>query len=286
MPTDDANEIDAVLSAFQQGDAFVGDFLSFLHVADLSRPLSPTAAAEASQSSADDKGLASIGTQVPGFVLISQTCDVVKPCTNWNFVQVAALRKVDPDFFKSVKGGFRPSYVFVPGLENECLVGDLDLLMTIEKSVLAGFPKESFIRGLTNDTNIRAFAESVARRFSRFAFPEDFVTAVRPIQERLKDKHGRNSPEGEIYRSLREIRVVATPSWDASQPSVEFLFVKTSDGPVSDEMDEALSTLMTKFLATGKFGSAEYRIVSLAAMSAAIYVASDPLDLDHLSGTA
>ena len=165
------------------------------------------------------------------------------------------------------------------------LVG-LDSLVTVEKGVLAGVPKGSFIRGIRNDAEARAFAESLSRKFARFAFPDDFVFAVRPIQERIRDKHGRNSKEGTAYEELREIRVVAVPSWEAPQPEIEFLFVRNEDGSASSELGEAVEKLMAKFVATGQFENPRYRIVSLAEMSAALYVASAPLDLDYLSNSA
>ena len=96
----------------------------------------------------------------------------------------------------------RPSFASVPALINRRLVANLELLMTVEKSVLAGVSKNSIVRGIRSDTESREFAESLSRRFVRFAFPDDFVTAVRPMQERLKSKHGRKSEEGRTYSKI------------------------------------------------------------------------------------
>jgi hypothetical protein len=287
MPIDGAHisEIDEALAVWQQGDAVVGDALSFVHVADLSKPLSPPAQAEAAGGFPPEEALTSIGTIVPGFVVVSQTCDLIRSCAERPFVQIAALASVDAEFAKQVMNGQRPSFVSVPAIFDQHLVADLDLIMTVEKSVLAGVPKDTVVRGVRSDAEARAFAEALSRRFVRFAFPDDFVAAVRPIQERLKKKHARDSAEGKAYEALREIRIIALPAWDAPQPRIEFLFVPSSDGPVSDEMDSALEGLIAKFVPTGRFREPMYRIFSLAAMSASTYVISDPLDLDYLSRT-
>jgi hypothetical protein len=174
----------------------------------------------------------------------------------------------------------------VPALGESRLVANLDSLVTVEKGVLAGVPKSSFIRGIRNDTEARAFAESLSRKFARFAFPDDFVSAVGPIQERIREKHGRNSKEGKAYEELREIRLVAMPGWEAPSPEIEFLFVRSEDGSASGELGEAVEKLMAKFVATGQFENPRHRIVSLREMSAALYVASVPLDLDYLSNSA
>ena len=128
-----------------------------------------------------------------------------------------------------------------------------------------------------------AIRSILSRRSSRFAFPDDFIAAVRPIQERLRDKHRRASLEGRVYREVREIAVAATPAWESHDPSIVFLFIRNDDVSTSAEFDSVIESLMARFVATGSFKDPEYRIVSLSKMTADIYVASDPLDLDNLT---
>jgi hypothetical protein len=154
--------------------------------------------------------------------------------------------------------------------------------MTVEKSVLAGFSR---FQGVRNDTEAREFAQSLSRRFARFAFPEDFVTAVGPIRKRIIEKHGRKTVEGLAYEQIKEIRVVATPARDAHEPAITFLFIRDHDGLVSAGLDGAVSNLIARFVATGPFKNPDHRIVTLAEMTAALYVGSDLLDLDHLSNS-
>ena len=285
MPMDDTDfaAVDAAVGAWQQGDVFLGSIVSFVHVADLSRPLSESALTEAVAGFDVGNSLTSVGSPVAGLVVISQTCDVVRSCRERPFIQVAALRQVDDNFAKQVHGGFRPRFAFVPVLTDPPLVADLDQLMTVEKSVLIALPPETRVRGVRNDAEVRAFAECLSRRFARFAFPDDFVAAVRQLQERIKNKYDRDTPEGRAYRSLREIRVSAQPSWNAENPQIEFLFVLGHPNELDQGVDREIGDLMDRFIPTGVFQEPRHRIVALQDMSAALYISTDRLDLDHLS---
>ena len=94
-------QIDAALKHWQQGDAIVGHGVPFLHIADLSRPITPAARAEAELGSGED--LTSIAVEVPGFVVVSQTCDVLEPCSNSPYVQLAALQLADEALARDVQ---------------------------------------------------------------------------------------------------------------------------------------------------------------------------------------
>jgi hypothetical protein len=276
------SEVDAALKTWRQGDVIIGEGPGFLYISDLSKPLSPPARKEADSGFDEGENLTSIDALVPGFVVVSQTCDLLKACLEWPYVQLAALQEVPDVFEKQVRKGMRPAFASVPALANRRLVANLDLIMTVEKSVLAGFSR---IQGVRNDTEAREFAQSLSRRFARFAFPEDFVTAVGPIRKRMIEKHGRKTVEGQAYEQIKEIRIVATPAWDAHEPAITFLFIRDDESPVSASLDGAIGSLMAKFVATGPFKDPDHRIVTLAEMTAALYVASDPLDLDYLSNS-
>ena len=285
MPIDAAaiSEVDAECSTWRQGDAFVGEGLTFVHVADLAKPLTGNASLEAEAGFETDQSLASIATKIPGVVVISQTCDLIRSAADRSYAQIAALRTVEKSFLKEVQRGFRPRFAFIPGLEAYSLVADLDAIMTVEKSVLTGIAKEYFVRGLSDDTQVRDFAECISRRFSRFAFPDDFAAAVGPLQAYIRAKHNKQSDDGHMLRAIREIRVAATPAWDATNPRIEFLFVCNPGVYLSEKLDAAAGRLVEKFQATGCFRDPSFRIVTLAELSAAAYIASDRLDLDNLS---
>ena len=143
MPIDAAavSEVDIECSTWQQGDAFVGKGLTFVHVADLAKPLTDNASLEAAAGFEIGQSLAAIGTPIPGLVIISQTCDLIRSAADRSYVQVAALRKVEKSVLKEVQRGFRPRLSFIPGLEANALVADLNAIMTVEKSVLQELPR-------------------------------------------------------------------------------------------------------------------------------------------------
>ena len=68
--------------------------------------------------------------------------------------------------------------------------------MTVEKAIVAGWTR---IPGWETDNDLRDFARALARKRSRYAFPDDFVAAARSLQERLTDKHNKQTDEGPIF---------------------------------------------------------------------------------------
>ena len=125
---------------------------------------------------------------------------------------------------------------------------------------------------------------AVARKRSRVALPDDFARLVGKLQDRLREKHGRESPEGRSTRALREIRVRAAPSWDAPEVHVFFWFLRDeNDGDDESGWDEQLAKWLALVPASGRFKTVEAVVASLDDLTARDYVESDPLDLDHLS---
>jgi len=199
---------------------------------------------------------------------------------------VVPLVRVSAGALQAVQRGRRPAYATLPALLQASLVADLDRVMTVEKSIVSSWRRTP---GYTNDADGRAFAQALARKRMRFAFPDDFTTFARKLQDRLAEKHDKSTSEGHGLRTLREIRVQAAPSWDAPQVDVFFWFVR-SENDVQFE-GKSWADLLREWLklvpASGRYKSVLGQVVSLEDMTAAQYVESDPLDLEHLSsGTA
>lgn len=259
-------EVERALAAWRQGDCTLGEHW-FVH-----RTI----------ANADGNDLHE--TLVLGLVVLSQTCDIVRAIADRPELEISPLVKVPPGILTTIKRGYRPRYAHVPALEAGELVADLDRVMTVDKHVAASWPR---IQGCSSDSEIRAFAVAIGRKRTRFAFPDDFAEHVRKLQSRIQDKHDRNSLEGRALRALREIRVLATPSWDDANVSLMYWFIR-------EELDEAFegiewSVLLEKWLALvpvrGRYATVEGQVTSLQRLTADEYVHSDPLDLDHLSGS-
>ena len=267
--------IDKALAEWRQGDCALGEH-RFVHRIDPSVPVTDAGR----DASKEDDDLAE--QEVPGFAVVTQTCDVVRSCAERPFVEICPLVEVDDDRLREIQRSRRPTYAFVPLLSASKLVADLDRVMTVEKPLVAKWKRNP---GWTTDAEARAFALALSRKRVRFAFPDDFTTLATKLHNRLADKHGKDTDEGRGLRALREIRVHASPSWDAPQIDIFFWFVRyESDVDFegknwADLLKEWLKLVQT----TGRFKSIEGQVLTLQDMNAGEYVDSDPLDLDYLS---
>ncbi len=271
-----AAAIDRALSAWRQGDCVVEpQWFSFR--------VSQSGGLTTAGNVAIAAGVDLAEEEAAGLVVVTQTCDIIRSCSERPFIELAPLVEVSADVSDDIKKGRRPGFAFIPGLADRRLVADLDRIMTAEKSVVATWNR---VAGCSTDDEVRALSAALARKRVRFAFPDDFVALVRPLQERLTSKHGKNSAEGRALRALREIRVAATPSWDAPRVEVMFYFIPT--GEQEEFETEQWFVFLEQWLdlvkATGRFVTVEGLVATLEGLTAADYVTSDPLDLDHLSG--
>ena len=277
-PEPRVTSVDHVLSAWRQGDCVLGEHW-FAHRLDKSFAVTDAGrvAAEADADLAEQ--------QVLGLVVVKQTCDVVRSCTERPYVEVCPLVEVDDGRLREIQRGRRPSYAFVPLVAERKLAADLDRVMTVEKPLVATWERTP---GWTTDAEARAFAPALARKRVRFAFPDDFTKLVRKLQKRLEEKHDRESVEGRALGALREIRVSAAPSWDAASCELSFWFVR--NGEDVDCEGKGWGDLVESWLKlapeSGRFTKIYGQVTTLEDLRAADYVDSDPLDLDHLSSGA
>lgn len=274
---EETKRIDEALASWRQGDVALEASSFFVHVGDSTLALT-AAAAEATE------GLSVLTTAVEGLVVLSQTCDVVRSCIDRPFIEVAPLVEVDEQTAQEIQRGYRPLYGIVPALRDKRLVADLDRAMTIEKSVLASWTRTA---GWRSDEEIRAFARALARKRSRFAFPDDFTVLMSKLGSRIREKHDKQSDEGRGLRALREIRVAARPQWDAHDVELFFWFVRDHGEPSFEgkNWSDLLGAWLKLVPKSGRFTLIEGVVASLDDISAREYVESDALDLDldHLS---
>lgn len=269
-------EVDAALASWRQGDCALGEH-GFVHRFRLDCPVSETARAIATE------GSDLVDSPVSGLVVLTQTCDIVRSCAERPYLEVGPLVEVDDNWLREIERGRRLAYAFLPTLARRRLVADLDRIMTVEKPVVAAWARTP---GWTTDSEGRHFAAALARKRVRFAFPNDFTELVRAMRERLVAKHDKSSDEGQALRALREIRVQASPSWDAKAVDLFFWFIRDDvdiASSISESGPERLKSWLRLAPPTARFTNVDGRFATLADLTAADYVASDPLDLDHLT---
>lgn len=267
--------VDLALQSWRQGDCVVGEQW-FTYRIDTASPLTEEAAIAADSDADVAESL------VHGFMLATQTCDIVRSCASRPFIEVCPLVAVDDRTLVDVRRGRQPRFAFVPGVGARGLVADLDRVMTVEKAVLAKWERT---RGCCSDDDVRRLSFALARKRARFAFPDDFVEWALPLSKRLSSKHDKDSPEGRALRGLREIRVRAEPSWDADAIALTLWFIRNEDDLAfnAESWSRHLEAWLRLVPPKGRFGPIEGLVLALEDLTAKDYVEGDLLDLDHLS---
>ena len=260
--------IDAALAEWRQGDCVLEGEHWFVH----RRAADPEAA--------EGDAVTVVETEVPGFVVLTQSCDVVRKYKDRPYVVVSALARVsDKDLDEIIKGR-RQQFVAIPGILPRKLVADLDRVMTVDKQVIAAWSRT---KGCIDDAEVREFSRAVARKHARFAFPDDFNSFVAQLVGRIREKHGRQSDEGDALRSLEEIRVRAAPSWHDAEVELTFWFI-ARPGEAADLRKRGwLRTWDARIQPNGRFKRVFAQVTTHEELTAADYLDSDRLDLDHLS---
>ena len=84
-------------------------------------------------------------------------------------------------------------------------------------------------------------------------------------------------------RILREIRILAFPSFDADEVSLYFYFMVPDDSLITPALEEQSTTWIDLLGETATYTSFDAIITSYKSISAMEYINSIPLDLDYLS---
>ena len=266
-------QIDAILSHWRQGDCALNNQY-FLHVFDSENPISQEALA------LDEKNYI-VEYNVKGLVIVSQTCDIVRPCKKRHFIEVAPLIEVNPKMWHEISRGRRPAFAFIPSLKEKNLVADLDRFMTVEKPVVAKWKRTP---GCSTDEEIRNFSDALKRKHGRFPFPDEMKECVEGLENLIHEKHDRESPEGNALRSLREVRIHPVNGWQSLPTGLFFWFIKKDGvGSSNTSYDQFLEKWLNYLNKTEIFPEISGVVTSLEDMTAKDYIESDRLDLDHLS---
>lgn len=277
--------VEKSLQDWRQGDAVLDAGLFMVHLADRQVPLTASARADA-ENVDENQETFEVLTPVCGLVVVTQTCDIIKRCADSEFVEVCRLVHIeDESLIQDVRKARRPRYAYLPQLAGRKLVADLERTMTIEKAVLAGWSR---VEGCTTDDERVAFADALARKRKRFAFPDGFNTGLRKFRNNIKEKHGKNSSEGRLVEALREIRVQSDPNWDAQQVTVFFWFLLEPGELKPEDFDTARADIekwmkRIEFSDTFVLREEPFSLVEPRDMSVEDYFNSHLIDYDDVS---
>jgi hypothetical protein len=266
--------VDDAYSAWRQGDCFLQE-ADFAYIAQSSVAEGKGGVAGAGQDAIRT-------ARVPGLVVVTQTCDIVRSIAERPFVEVVPLQRVSKPVLDDVRRIRRPQFALVPGVAEGGVVADLDRSMTVDKAVLSKWKRTT---GCRSDDEFRRFQAALARKRQRFAFPDDFTGIADGLQRRISEKHGKQTQEGDALRALIEIRVRAAPSWESTTVEVYFWFIHDGiqAGHAGRNWGQFVDVWLDLVKPSGRFLHVDGDVVSWEDMSAKEYLESDQLDLDRLS---
>ena len=281
----DIERIDSALSQWRQGDATLDAGTFLVHLADKRTPLTEVARDAVEQGLVPgEEDVFEVLSPVKGLVVVSQSCDIVRECSRSECVEVTPLIFVEDDrAFEDIRKRRRTRYGYLPGLADRKLVADLERTMTVEKAVVAGWSR---VAGCTTDRERATFAEALARKRRRFAFPDEFNAGLKRFRERIKRAEGKSTAEGRLVDALEEIRVQANPDWDAARVTVFFWFLAERE-KIADF--DAARRIVQSFISAvswpGRFALAEpaFEVLEPRDMTVEQYQASHALDYDDIS---
>jgi hypothetical protein len=224
---------------------------------------------------------------VEGLVVVSQTCDIVNTTPGKQHVVVCPLIKLTEKSFEDICKARSPAATTLEHPPEPCVVVDLGRMMSVNKSVLVRFERKE---GFTTDEARTAFADALRRKHGRFAFPDKFNDRVlAKLRDRICAAHGkRASDHGKAYRSIHTTRVTAFPGWDAPEATVFFHFVlepeakrEVTRAEIAKTLDDHLGRIT--WPEGFRLGDPAYLLVTPEEMTAAEWIASQPVDWDFVS---
>jgi hypothetical protein len=224
-------------------------------------------------------------TDTPGFVIVSQTCDIVSDPMKFGFVSVCPLVEVDETRIKEIARGRAPRLGFVEHAPDK-LVADLARPMTVSKQLVSSWVRQS---GFSDPKKALEFSRCLERAFGRFAFPDAFNESIRPLLNKITSKHEKpESQIGKAFRSIAELRVRPSNDWEAGDVRVQFFLIFESRDKRSlepDKIKQEFEAAIKDLPWQGGFGLEEtpIRIGDYDDFLARDYVESVPLDVNALS---
>ncbi|WP_126977599.1 hypothetical protein [Frigidibacter oleivorans] len=263
------------LAEWQQGDFSLncGDFL----FRDIS---------ERTEDGEDDGG-AVFDSEVVGFAVVSQTCEVVREPARVPHVSVCSMVTVDAKRIEDIERGQAPRYGFLSAAPEGAVV-DFSRTMSVTKKLLVTWKRH---RGCKDEQQQLEFASALETYFGRFAFPDDFVASVASLRRAILSKHPKGESDlGKAVRSIRELRVYPHARW-SNKDSIPITFIAILDDEEKRELadrDEIKRHISPKingirWIAPFSLSEIGLRLATLSDLTAADYLNSYPLDVNSLS---
>lgn len=167
-----------------------------------------------------------------GVAIVSQSCDASLR-HRWTVLVAPVLHIEEGATRSEALSGKQTHLVPLPQL-GEGYFADLEGITTVAKAALAPCARRP---GVVTDQEVREFAFSVARRFGRFAYPDEVVRSLGPVKNAIQEKATRPaSPLGQALKRVHSFRV-ACENW-ATTPYELTIIVVMEPAVFPTDLDE------------------------------------------------
>lgn len=207
------------LSEFRQGDVLPA-LDTHMWLADGNSPTTPQ-----SRAAAEAGRLSAMHEETPrGHAILTQTCDLVPRGHRYRpFAVLAPVVRLKGHTAAQGSRGRLIRYAHVPAYSDGFCFADLDRIVTVETGVLLSHERRI---GLSTDQQRNRFAQAVARKFNRFAFPDDVPASLDKWRKRVMDKHDKaDSSEGRLFAEAADVRILADRDWNADELRISVILL-------------------------------------------------------------
>lgn len=226
---------------------------------------------------------------VLGFVVISQTCDVVRDPvkTSHKFVSVCPLVEIELEGLSNIEKGKVPRFGLIANTPENVVV-DFSRTMSVSKELLVTWKRQC---GCPSEKEQLLFSRSLERFFGRFAYPDAFNDSMISFRKAVHNRYDKNSLFGKALRSIRELRVYPHANWN-SPNSVPITLIVVLDEEIEREVkdrSEIYDQIKPKIdqidwgIPFSLHQEQGIRLAELKDLTAVDYLNSYPLDLNSLS---
>lgn len=184
-----------------------------------------------------------------GLAVVSQSCDAAQPSREE--IQIAPVVELEDDVAEMARGGKRIAYAALPTIGPN-FFADLTQIYTVPKTTLSGVSRQ---RGVTTDEQIRRFAGTLARRFGRFAFPDELIACMEPLKKALASKAEKeHSSLGKVLKSVYGIRMEASQpnGWQRTPYDLTLIVLLNPDARPTSDLPEEPKGLKSAISSGGK----------------------------------
>lgn len=289
----DLPSINQVIATWWQGDYVLMDELPTKFQFDMQALL-----AKDEQEDPSEEAIGWSPTPVEGFMVVSQTCDVVRA---WNgrddrkWVLVAPLVKPGVTQWKGILKGKFPRFHVTASLVEAGLALDLERALTISKAVLAALTPHRRSGCGTQDER-RSLSQRLSEKAYRPALPDDFTSSERgkegaifDLEVFLDEGPKTRGDLRDFLDALDEVRIMPRSEdpqfpWDARVVQVLFYFVLNTENIAPDDRErweECAQDIVAHMKTTGRFHllGTGYAVRTWNELSAAEYRSSDWLPI-------